>query len=456
MVARRVVPVDAQSDARFDKAFELLKDRFDLALADERHPVRGNSVYTTSVVLWMLVYQRMNPDASLEAAVKKMIESKPDFLPDNKRVNEGTLSSNTSGYSAARSRMPLEAAGWFAKQVSQSLIDATQPTFKKRRVFTLDGTTMTLPAEPALRKAFPPASNQYGKGVWPVMLMTVCHELSSGAALIPEVGAMYGPEAVSETALIRQSLAQLPPNSVVMADAGFGIFSVAYQIKLAGHTCLLRVTQQRFDSLTKKAQLIESGEHHKVWSHLWTPSAKERTSHPDLPQAAALHVCLHEIVINEHLTLLLATDLEESSGELAALYERRGDVEIDIRNLKVVLDTEHLRARSVDTVMKELLASVVSYNLVTQFRCQAAELISEPPRRMSFKRIWTTFNQFLLQSMYTEPGEWREKYRFALSYATLDKLPNRPGRRFERETYAKRPKSNQFKKRKPISENPAH
>ncbi|MEG7807596.1 IS4 family transposase, partial [Listeria monocytogenes] len=72
---------------------------------------------------------------------------------------EGTLSTNTSGYSAARSRMPLEAAEWFAKQVSQSLIDATQPTWKKRRVFTLDGTTMTLPPEPALRKAFPAASN---------------------------------------------------------------------------------------------------------------------------------------------------------------------------------------------------------------------------------------------------------------------------------------------------------
>ncbi|MFO1000139.1 MAG: hypothetical protein U0936_07370 [Planctomycetaceae bacterium] len=50
---RRVVPLDAESDARFDKAFELLRDRFDLAQADERHPVRGNSVYTTSVVLWM-------------------------------------------------------------------------------------------------------------------------------------------------------------------------------------------------------------------------------------------------------------------------------------------------------------------------------------------------------------------------------------------------------------------
>ena len=454
MVARRVVSVDVESDARFDRAFEFLKTRVDLSVANERHPVRENAVYTTAVVLWMLVYQRMNPDTSLEAAVKKLIDSKPDFLPDNKRVTEGTLSTNTSTYSQARSKMPLQAAEWFAHQVSQSLIDTTQPTLGKRRVFTIDGTTITLAPEAALQKAFPPASNQHGEGVWPVALLTVCHELSSGAALIPEVGAMYGPNAVSETALIGRNLSQLPAASVIMGDSGFGIFAVAHQIASAGHGFVLRMTKQRFASLTKKSKLIESCEHHRVWTHEWRPSAKERKTHPDLPNDAVLPVRLHEIVVNEFLTLLLITDLSDSSVVLADLYKRRGDVEIDIRNLKVVLNTENILARSVDTFFKELLASLVSYNLVTQFRCQAAELIREPPRRMSFKRTWTTFNQFLLSAMFTDAAQWRDKYRTALSYATLDKLPNRPGRSFERETYPKRPKSNQFKKRKRKSKLP--
>jgi hypothetical protein len=161
-------------------------------------------------------------------------------------------------------------------------------------------------------------------------------------------------------------------------------------------------------------------------------------------------VRLHEIVVNEHLTLLLVTSLPNPSAVLADLYQRRGDVKIDIRNLKVVLNTEDIRARSVDTFFKKLLASIVSYNLVTQFRCQAAELIQQPPRRMSFKRTWTTFNQFLLSAMFTDAAQWCEKYRTAASYATLDKLPHRPGRRFEREAYPQRPKSNQFKKENEI------
>lgn len=168
MAAGRKVPVDPDREAQFDLAFERLAQLVDLQHADELHPVRANAVYISSVVLWMLVYQRMNPDASLEAAVKKLIHSRPDFLPENKRVSEGTLSSNTSTYSQARSRMPLSVAEWFAGAVSQSLIDATEPTFGQRRVFLFDGTTITLAPEEELQQAFPPASNQYGEGVWPV------------------------------------------------------------------------------------------------------------------------------------------------------------------------------------------------------------------------------------------------------------------------------------------------
>ena len=225
-------------------------------------------------------------------------------------------------------------------------------------------------------------------------------------------------------------------------------FIVAVSARLAGQAFVFRMTKQRFGSLTKQARLIDSGQNYRMWSHEWKPSAKERKNHPDLPPTALLKVFLHEIVIHKDLTLLMVSDLPNPSDVLASLYERRVDVEIDIRNLKVVLDTENIRARSVDMFFKELLASVVSYNLVTQFRCQAAELINEPPRRMSFKRTWTTFSTFLLSAMFTDPAQWRQKYRTALSYATLDKLPHRPGRKYAREAYPKRPKSNHFKKRK--------
>lgn len=119
-----------------------------------------------------------------------------------------------------------------------------------------------------------------------------------------------------------------------------------------------------------------------------------------------------------------------------------------------MLNTERILARGVEMFHNELLTSLVAYNLVTQFRRQAATLIAEAPRRMSFKRTWTTFNIFLWSSQAKDASGWRAKYRQALLMATPDKLPNRPGRSFVREVYAQRPKSNQFQNEDPNIPNP--
>jgi hypothetical protein len=451
MATQNKVLSDSRLDVEFDQAFEQLRQLVNFDVLDEMHPLAANGIYTTALVVWMLVYQRISKDSSLEAAVKKMIEAKPAFLRPNKRVEEGTLSSGTGAYSRARTRMPLEAATWLAEGVSQSLIDASPKTYRGRRFFIVDGTTIKLAPEEELQRLFPPASNQHGEGVWPVVLLVVCHEVASGAALVPEVGAMYGENAVSETALVRRCFEQLPSDGIVMTDSGFGIFHVAYEARQTGHQFLCRMTKARFHSLRKKATLQSKGQNWKSYSHTWRPSPKERKNHPDLPPDAELAVRLHEIVIHDKLTLYLVTDLrdeEDSALAMAEAYKQRYDVEIDIRNLKDVLNLETIRAKSLPMFQKELLMSVVAYNLVTQFRRQAAELANLPPRRLSFKRVWRTFGTFLLQAVFTNAEAWRERYRLALHYAMQDKLPNRPGRSYEREAYSRRPKSTQFKKRK--------
>ncbi len=448
MAARHQIPASPQADVEFDKAFGLLEQLVDLSQADQLAPLRANAVSLNSVVLWMLVDQRMNPDSSLEAAVKLLIESRPALLPDNRRVANETLSTNTGAYSRARSRLPVEAARWLAEQVSQSLMDASPPTFDGRRVFLIDGTTITLDPEEELQRQYPPASNQHGEGVWPVALLVVAHELASGAALVPALGAMYGPEAVSETALVRDCLAQLPADGIVMADAGYGIFSVAWDVDQTRRPFVLRLSPQRFRALQKKSTPVESGPGWTTSCLSWRPSPQERRNHPDLPRDALLQVRLHEISSDASKTLLLVASLPQSAVSLAELYRRRGDVEIDIRNLKVVLQTEHIRARSTSMFQKELLTSMVGYNLVTQFHRQAADLVHKPPRRLSFKRTWTTFRQFLWSKPMTDSVSWRERYGRALSYAMQDTLPDRPGRSYPREVYHRRPKSSQFPKRR--------
>lgn len=449
MAATNIDTVNSSRNAEFDRAFELLQDLVDWSDLDQQHPVRENAVYTTSVVLWMLVYQRIHSDSSLEAAVKMLVDSDPGFLPQNKRITEDKLSLATGGYSRARKRLPREAAERLAERVSHSLIEGTQASFEGRRVFLIDGTTLALAPEAALRKEFPPASNQHGLAVWPEALLVVAHELSSGVALRPAIGAMYGERAVSETALVKDVLVQMPADGIAMADAGFGIFAVAWDVAQFQRDFVLRMTEQRFAALRRQATLIEQDSRSKTYSLIWRPSSKERRTHPNLPADAALEVRLHEVQVHDSLTLHLVTSLPQAATLLSDLYLLRGDIEIDLRNLKVVLDTENIRARTVEMFHKELLTSMVAYNLVNQFRQQAAQLINEPPRRMSFKRVWTTFRTFLWSKMFTDPTAWRNQYRKALGYAMKDKLPKRPGRSFDREAYHRRHKSTSFKKRIP-------
>jgi len=441
------IELTEQQIVEFDQAFELLGDLVDLSEADEFHPMRGNAVYTSSVILWMLVHQRLKPDASLEAAVKHLLETRPLYLPENKRLTEGTLSARTGGYSQARKRLPLEVVQWFSNEISRSIISTSQPLLDDRLIFLLDGTTIALAPEKELQAAFPPASNQFGEGVWPIALLTVFHELGSGCALLPEIGAMYGPEAVAETELARNGMSKLPVNSIIMTDAGFGIFGIAYEAQRYGHDFLLRMKKSNFESLRKKATLVSESSHHKTYSHVWTPTASNRQTQPGLPVDASVTVTLHEVTINAELTLYLVSNLEHDSKTLGNLFKHRVEVEFDIRNLKVVMDTENIRAKSVDMFMKEIYTSVVAYNLVGQFRRQAAEINQVAPRKMSFKKTWTTFQTFLLRHLHTDPEKWREAFRRALYYATQDTLPNRPGRTAKREAYRKRPKDCQFEKR---------
>ena len=454
------VPVDTGCEAEFDRAFELLLKLVDLRRADEIMPLGSGAVYTASVVLWLLVYQRLKRSATLQTAVKHLVESAGELCADNKRIREQSLSSGTGAYSGGRQRLTMEVTEWFAREVSDSIIATAPltvigPASERRRVFVVDGTTITLAPEKALQAAFPPASNQHGEGVWPVALLVVAHELESGCATQPEVGAMYGSKAVSETELARACFARLPARSVVLADGNFGIFSVAYAAApcgaqgaaQVGHSFLLRLTEPRFHALRKRAVCVSAGDHAKTWSLAWTPSIKDRKTNPHLPADAVVEVLLHEVVVHENPTLWLVTNLAESAPTAAALYQRRGNVETDISNIKVVLDTENIRARSEAMFRKELLTSMVAYNLVVQFRRQAAELAQVPPKRLSFTGVWNTYRIFLMNKLSADPAQWRNDYRKALHYAMRDKLPLRPGRNYERAAYTKRNKSTPFKKR---------
>lgn len=440
-----------EAEKSFASAVELLKKLLHLREVEEIFDpdVRPHArmVYTQGVTIWMLILQRLGKGHSLSEVVTEIIRHDRDMLPDNKRVREGTLSENPSGYSRARQRLPLELIENFSHLVCDYLGRLGPKLIDDRRVFAIDGTTITLPPTPELQDAFPPATNGHHESVWPVARLLVANELQSGCALLPQIDPMYGPNSRGETAQAREIVQRLPARSIVLADSGFGIYSVAYHSQQAGLRFLFRLTTQRFKAYYKKATLIETGKGYKSYQLKWTPSPKDLKKNPDLPADACLEVVLHQVSLEDDKSLYLVSSLSIDAQSTAALYKRRYDVEFDIRDLKVTMDAENIASRSVKMVKKELFTSVIAYNLVAQFRRQAAQLAKIEPRRLSFTGVWISFRYHLLLQTPTCLSQWIRDYDQALISASKRKLPNRKSpRSCPRKAHTRRQKSTKFQK----------
>lgn len=405
------------------------------------------TVYTTLTTLWMLTLQRLAGGKSLEAIVKETLTHHREIFPDNKRVREGTLSKNSSAFSEARSRLSLEDTERFLDSVADSIIDSVPDLINDRRAFIIDGTTFKLAPTSNLREVYPPASNQHGETVWPIMMLTVAHELRSGAALRPEFGAMYGGKNTSEAKQAMAITKRIPVGSIVLADSGYGIFSVVHAMLDEGHDVLFRLTKSRFKSMRRKAELIDQTATSKHYRLCWKPTSKDRKTNPDLPADVEIEVELHEIELDGGEVLYLVTSMDLTSGQAAELYARRYDVEHDIRDLKVTLGVENIRAQSDEMVRKEMLCSMVAYNLVVQLRREAAKFAKLPPRRLSFTGVWNTMQSCLLHQTGSDIQTWQERYAMAIEMASKDKLPSRPGRSYPRRAHPRRPKSTKFMKK---------
>jgi hypothetical protein len=109
--------------------------------------------------------------------------------------------------------MPTLVASHVCDHISEQLqgLMREQMPDVPRPMFVIDGTTLRLPHERELVRAFPPGHNQHGENHWPTLLLVAFHDVHTGLATRPSWGAMYGKRAVGEQELARQAYRDCPP-----------------------------------------------------------------------------------------------------------------------------------------------------------------------------------------------------------------------------------------------------
>ena len=357
-----------------------------------------NGVYSLVVVIWLMIVQRLHPKGTLLAVVQEAVRQLPPDLVRRpcKRLREGSLSSHTGAYNQARQKLPREVVERVSDRIFEQLV-AGAPEARPglgRRLFLLDGSTLLMPNTPELAAAYPPTRNQHGPSHWPVMRVLVAHELTTGLAMRPDWGPVNGPQAVSEQQLVEQAIQRLPAGSVVLGDANFGVFSVAWTAQRHHYPMLLRLTKARATAFRIP---LPAGT--DCWVD-WKPSRWDRQAHPDLPLDAGVRgrLIVRQVRPSDGsgpILLYLFTTLTLPANQILELYGQRWNIETDLRSLKQTVGLYMLDCKSPAMVAKEFMVGVTAYNLVRAVMLAAARSANLPPRSLSFSGTQDVLNAWL-------------------------------------------------------------
>jgi hypothetical protein len=344
-----------------------------------------SGIYSTRLVLWMMINQRLQGRGTLARSVEQLVQGRFDALLSRcKRVESKKIAVSTGGYCQARQRLPKLLVSRSMDELIQRLrsrLLESAPVLAQR-VYLLDGSSLQLEHEPELLQAFPLASRERRPSHWPLLRFVVLHDLETALAERPEWGPMNGPEAVSEQALAERVMQPVPAGSVIVGDRNFGIFSTAYSAQQRGLGVVLRLTAVRAKSL-QGGPLSRQGD----YPVCWRPSRWDGKGKRVWPADASLpgRLIAWRVGRGKHQQwLYLFTTLSLPAEEVVALYGRRWRIETDLRNMKQTMRLQRITAHSTDMLEKELLVGVMAYNLVRALMFQAAQRAKIDPRELSF------------------------------------------------------------------------
>lgn len=379
--------------------------------------------------LSMFLAQAMNDDRSCqkavnEAAVKRVVGGLP------------LCSTTTGGYCQARQRLPLEMVSTLARFTGRQINDHVPNHWhwQGRRVYLIDGTTVTLPDTPANQAVYPQQSGQKPGLGFPISRIVGIICLSSGAVRNAALGKFSG-KGTSEQDLLRTLLDTFKAGDVVLGDAYFGTYFLLDSLYARKMDAVFEQfgARRRVTDFRKGKRL--GPKDHVV--ELAKPTRKPEWMTQEYYDGVPEFIAIRELKVKGKLlitTLLCAKTVPKH--ELKALYKQRWHVEVDLRNIKTTLGMETLSCKTPDMAEKEMWVYLLAYNLIRLLMAQSALLADLLPRHLSFKhtvQVWIAWCQ------QTPSGGHSFDERALFILIAQKSVGNRPGR-IEPRAIKRRPK----------------
>lgn len=357
----------------------------------KRIATTGNSrdtVFTPLVTLKAFIFQVLCDDSSCKNAVARVLtERLQNGLPAN--------SVNTGPYCKARQRLPLKPLTDTARVVGSQLSEQTASAWQWLgfNVVMADGTTVLMPDTEDNQKVFPQQGNQKPGLGFPIARLVALISLSVGTVLDYAVGPYQG-KGTGETSLFSTLISSLSQGQLLLADRYYCTYAIVILLRQRGVPVVFR------NNANKKADFrcgkkLGSKDHLIEWRKPpRAPVWLSEQAYAELPEV----ITIREFAVSGIVYVSTLVDANTyPKTELAALYQRRWSIELDIRSIKTHMGMDMLRCQSADMVKKEIAIHMLAYNLIRTNMAQAAAVHNKFPRFISFKAAVQLVNQASLQ-----------------------------------------------------------
>jgi Transposase DDE domain len=405
---------------------------------DQSHGFRQR-IFSPAVILWTFLTQLLDPDHSCRAAVARLLAWRSAW-------GLAPCSTNTGAYCKARARLPEGVLAQLTRTTGRALEDQAdrQWLWKGRHVKVVDGSGLSMPDTPDNQREYPqPTQIAAGLG-FPLLRLVVVFSLAVGTVLDAALGRFHG-KRTGEVSLFR-TLDVLEPGDVLLADRLYANFWDVARLWTQGIDVVMRMHAGRTKVWFRGRG--HSRGNRRVWWHKpqrpeWM-TEEDYAAVPEWLRLRAVRVDVRQRGFRTKRLVLVTTltDAESYTAEdLAELYRRRWQAELNLRSLKETMQMDILRGQTPEMVRKEVWGHLLAYNLVRAVLGEAAAARGVRPDQLSFAGALQHVNAFLphLRTARTAE-EWCRLWRALIQAVGEHEVGDRPDR-YEPRAVKRRPKN---------------
>jgi hypothetical protein len=397
-------------------------------------------IYTPPVTLWTFLSQLLDPDHSCRAAVARLLAFRTVLgLPP--------CSADNGAYCKARKRIPEELLHQLTCDTGQQLMNQADTAWlwKGRHVKIVDGTGVSMPDTPANQKAYPqPKKIKPGIG-FPLLRLVVVFSLAVGTVLEAAMAPFEG-KRTGEVTLFRTIDEVVQPGDVLLADRLYANYWDVVRSKERGVDVVMRMHAGR-TAVWFRGRGHKKGNRRVWWHKPQRPSWMSQAEYDEIPDQIRLRAVRVDVRQRGFRTrrLVLVTTLTDAEAypaeDLAALYRRRWEAELDLRSIKTVLQMDVVRGKTPEMVRKEVWGHMLIYNIIRKIMAEAAKQRGVRPEEVSFTGAVQTVNAFLPHLQGARTAEERERlWAVLLEAVGRHRVGHRPDR-YEPREVKRRPKN---------------